>query len=679
MEIIIADNAGFCYGVKRALKKADELKIAYPDKNIYTFGPLIHNQHEIQRLAEEGIIAIDESQLKTLDKNQPVLVRSHGVGASFFKEYAESHLIEDGTCSMVIKAQKLGQAHGLKGERVIVVGDKNHPEVKGILDWSGENSLAILTPVEVLEIPLDKPIFLLSQTTQPEELFETIKTLLYEKTDDISFINTICSATRNRQKETMVLAKQVDVMLIIGSKLSSNTNKLYTISKNINSNTYLVETSDDLDQSWYMGKNKVGITAGASTPDWIIEEVIHKMMEEEKKDTNGMETEETMESLFVDMDSEIHAGQIVTGTVIQIGKENLIVDIGLKAEGILPITDYGDEALPAVGEEVTAVLLKKSNSEGIPVLSKRKLVDRERRERQREALKTLPSIFENKEEIEGTVIRTTKNGLIVQTGDVEGFMPASQIISGFVKNLDKYVGQTVRMRIIDLDLKKRLPKIVFSQKVILEEERKEKESDFWENVSVGKVLKGEVKKLTDFGAFINLGYLDGLLHISELSWDKRARLNDLLSVGDEIQVKVIDLDSENNRISLSLKALEEEPWSAFIKQFAAGHIVKGKVTSIVDYGAFVEVSKGVEGLLHISEISYDHVDKVSDVLKVGDEIEVEILDIDEENRKVSLSKKALETPPEKEAYVEVNTEVAYDEDDTMTLGDVLNSAKEEEA
>ncbi|AMP20590.1 hypothetical protein AZF37_04850 [endosymbiont 'TC1' of Trimyema compressum] len=675
MEIIIAKNAGFCYGVKRALKKAQELKSEYPDKKIYTFGPLIHNQHEIKRLESQGIIAIDEDQLKNIDKDQPVLVRSHGVGETFFEKYQNSHLIEDGTCSMVIVAQKLAKEHGEMGERVVVIGDKKHPEVIGILDWAGENSMAILSSDEAEKVPLDKPIFLLAQTTQPESLFEEIKEILFSKTNQIIYKNTICSATRSRQKETSVLAGQVNTMIVIGSKLSSNTNKLYTIAKNINSNTYLVETKYDLDSKWYKDKNKIGITAGASTPDWIIEEVVHKMMEE-KKDTN-VETEETMESLFVDMDNEIHAGQIVTGTVIQVGKENLIVDIGLKAEGILPIEDYGEEPLPEVGEEVTAVLLKKSNSEGIPVLSKRKLEDRERRERQREALKTLPSIFENKEEIEGVVVRTTKNGLIVQTGDVEGFMPASQIINGFVKNLDKYVGQQVRMRIIDLDLKKRLPKIVFSQKVILEEERKEKESDFWENVTVGKVLKGEVRKLTDFGAFINLGYLDGLLHISELSWDKRARLNDLLSVGDEIQVKVIDLDSEKNRISLSLKALEEEPWSVFIRENAPGHIVKGKVTSVVDYGAFVEISKGVEGLLHISEISYDHVDKVGNVLKVGDEVEVEILDIDEDNRKVSLSKKALEAPPKKEAYVADNTEVAYEEDDTMTLGDVLNSTNEE--
>lgn len=674
MEIIIAKNAGFCYGVKRALKKAQELKSEYPDKRIYTFGPLIHNQYEIKRLESQGIVAIDEDQLKNIDKDQPILVRSHGVGETFFKKYQNSHLIEDLTCSMVIVAQKLAKEHGRMGERVVVIGDKKHPEVIGILDWAGENSVAILSSDEAEKVPLDKPIFLLAQTTQPESLFEEIKEILFLKTNQIIYKNTICSATRNRQKETSVLAGQVDTMLVIGSKLSSNTNKLYTIAKNINSNTYLVETKDDLDSKWYKDNNKIGITAGTSTPDWIIEEVIHKMMEE-KKGTN-VKTEETMESLFVNMDNEIYAGQIVTGTVIQVGKENLIVNIGLKAEGILPIEDYGgNEVLPEVGEEVTAVLLKKSNSEGIPVLSRRKLKDRERRERKREALKTLPLIYENKEEIEGVVVRTTKNGLIVQTRNIEGFMPASQIVSCFVKNLDKYVGQHVRMRIIDLDLKKRLPKIVFSQKVILEQERKEKESDFWENVTVGKVLKGEVKKLTDFGAFINLGYLDGLLHISELSWNKRTRLNDLLSVGDEIQVKVINLDPKKNRISLSLKALEEEPWSVFIKENAPGHIIRGKVTSVVDYGAFVEIGKDVEGLLHISEISYDHVDKVGDVLKVGDEIEVEILDIDENNRKVSLSKKVLEVPPKRiSPCCYDNAEVVYEENDTMKLCDVTNIA-----
>ena len=675
MKITIAKNAGFCYGVKRALRKAQKLKLEYPDKKIYTFGPLIHNQHEIKRLEGQGIVAIDENQLQNINKEQPVLVRSHGVGESFFRRYQNSHLIEDGTCSMVIVSQKLAKKHSEIGERVIVIGDKRHPEVIGILDWAGENSMAILCPDEVEIVPLDKPIFLLAQTTQPESLFEEIKKILFSKTDQITCRNTICNATRSRQKETSVLAGQVNVMIVIGSKLSANTNELYTIAKNINSNTYFVETKDDLDSKWYKGKSKIGITAGASTPDWIIEEVINKMTKE-KKDKN-LETEETMESLLVDMGSKIHAGQIVTGTVIQVGKENLIIDIGLKVEGTLAIEDFGDESLPKVGEEVTAVLLKKSNSEGIPVLSKRKLKDRERRERQKETLKMFSLIFKNKEEIEGVVVRATKNGLIVQTGNIEGFMPASQIISGFVKNFDKYIGQHVRMRIIDLDLKKRLPKIIFSQKIILEEERKEKESNFWENLTIGKLLKGKVKKLTDFGAFINLGYLDGLLHISELSWDKRASLNDLLSVGDEIQVKVIDFNPKKNRISLSLKALEEEPWFVFVKKNAPGHIIKGKVTSVVEYGAFIEISKGVEGLLHISEISYDHVGKVRDVFKVGDEVEVEILNIDEDSRKVSLSKKALETPPKKETYIINNAEIAYEEDDTMTLGDILNSDNKE--
>lgn len=675
MEIIIAKNAGFCYGVKRAIKKAQKLKSEYPDKKIYTLGPLIHNQYEIKRLENQGIIAINEDQLKYIDKNQYILVRSHGTKEAFFKKYQNTHFIKDGTCSMVVISQKLAKKHGEMGERVVIIGDKKHPEVIGILDWAGENSVAVLSPDEAKMVPLDRHIFLLAQTTQPDSLFEEIKKILFLRTNKITYKNTICNATRSRQKETSMLAGQVDVMIVIGSKLSSNTNKLYIIAKIINNNTYFVETREDLDLEWCKDKNKIGITAGASTPDWIIKEVIHKIMEGEKN--KNVETEETMESLFINMDNEIHAGQIVTGTVIQVGKKNLIVDIGLKAEGILTIEDYGDKLLPKIGEEITAVLIKKSNSEGIPVLSRKILKDRERRERQREALKKLSSAFKNKEKIKGTVVRTMKNGLIVQAGDIEGFMPASQISSGFVKNLDNYLGKHFKMRIIDLDLKKRLPKIIFSQKVILEEERKEKESDFWENVNIGEVIKGKVKKLTNFGAFINLGYFDGLLHISELSWDKSVSLNDLLSVGDEIQVKIIDLDFKKNRISLSLKALEEDPWSIFIKKNRPGHTIKGKVTNIVDYGAFVEISKGVEGLLHISEISYNHVDKVKDILKINDEIKVEILDIDKNNRKISLSKKSLEMPFKKEIYISDNIRVAYNEDDKMTLGDILNSVKDE--
>ena len=670
MKIIVAKNAGFCYGVKNAIKVAEDIT---SDKPIYTYGELIHNEQEINRLKNKNIFPVEK--IDGLQEDDFLVVRSHGVGKDFYEKYGRRKNLVDATCPNVSVAHKYAEKYSSLGYQVIVFGNSEHPEVKGILNWGGINSIAIMKPDDLFDVDFSKPILLLSQTTQSIEDFKQIEQLILSRQSDAVIKNTICGATRSRQKEVVKLAQETDAVIVIGGRQSSNSFKLYKIAKAINPNTYFVETSEELEREWYLGKNKIGITAGASTPGWIIEEVIEKMINEEK-----MEKEQTMEELLEqEVEIDVQAGEVVEGTVIQVNKENVIVDIGLKAEGIISIDEYEDEELPKVGDKIVAVLLQKSNSVGVPVLSKRKLIERKNREAQRDALKTLPTIFENKEELEGKVVGVAKSGLIVRIQDlIDGFLPASQILlRGYAKNLEKYAGKTLRVRIIDLDLKKRLPKIVLSQKVILAEENEVKENDFWDNIEVGKVINGTVKMLTDFGAFINLGYLDGLLHISELSWDKRENIKDLLAVGDQVNVKVIGIDKEKNKISLSLKALEEDPWQAFLKSHKAGHIVKGKVVSLVDYGAFVNVAKMVEGLLHISEISHDKVEKPGDKLKVGDEIEVEILDIDENNKKVSLSMKSLEKPVKKEKPIAEDKLVYNDDAQEVTLGDIFKSKEEE--
>lgn len=670
MEIILAKNAGFCYGVKNAITIAESINT---DKTIYTYGELIHNEQEIKRLKDKNIISLDN--MANLKEDDYVIIRSHGLGKDFYQKYGNRKNLIDATCPNVSTAQKFAEQYHNQGYQVIIFGDAEHPEVKGILNWGGASSLAVQDIEDLKSIDLSKPTLLLSQTTQSIDKFKALEEYVLSENKEAVIKNTICSATRSRQSEIIDLANSVDAVIVIGGKKSSNSNKLYKLAKDINPNTYFVETSKDLEKSWYLGKNKIGITTGASTPGWIIEEVIEKMINEEK-----MEKEQTMEELLKEeVEIDVQAGEIVEGTVIQIGKENIIVDIGLKAEGILAIEEYEGEELPKVGDKILAVLLRKSNSVGVPVLSKRKLAERKNREAQRNALKTLPTIFENKEELEGKVVGTAKSGLIVRIQDlIDGFLPASQIlVRGYTKNLEKYNGKTLRVRIIDLDLKKRLPKIVLSQKVILTEENEVKEKEFWDTVEVGKVVNGTVKILTDFGAFIKLGYLDGLLHISEFSWDKRENLKNLLAVGDQVNVKIIAIDKEKSKISLSLKALEENPWEVFLKTHKAGHIVKGKVVSLVDYGAFINIAKMVEGLLHISEISQEKIEKPSDKLKVGDEIEVEILDIDEGSKKVSLSMKSLETPVKKEKPLVEDKMVYNDEAQEITLGDILKSKEDE--
>lgn len=669
MEIVLAKNAGFCYGVKNAIMIAESIHIG---KTIYTYGELIHNEQEIKRLRDRNIISLES--IEDLKEDDYVIIRSHGVGKDFYQKYGDRKNLIDATCPSVSKAQRFAEKYYNLGYQVIIFGDVNHPEVKGILNWGGESSIAVQDIKDLENIDLSKPTFFLSQTTQSIDKFKALEEYILSKNKEAVIKNTICGATRNRQRETVDLANNVDVVIIIGSKKSSNSNKLYRLAREINPNTYFVETDKDLEKGWYLGKNKIGITAGASTPGWIIEEVIEKMINEEE-----IKKEQTMEELLKEeVEVDVQAGEIVEGTVIQIGKENIIVDIGLKAEGILAIEEYEGEELPKVMDKISVVLLQKSNSVGVPVLSKRKLIERKNKEAKRDALKTLPTIFENKEELEGKVVGVVKSGLIVRVQNlVNGFLPASQILVGrYAKNLEKYNGKVLRVRIIDLDLKRRLPKIILSQKVILAEENEIKEKEFWNTIEIGKVVNGTVKILTDFGAFINLGYLDGLLHISELSWNKRENLKNLLSIGDQINVKIIRIDKENGKVSLSLKALEEDPWKVFLKTHKVGHIVKGKVVSLVDYGAFINIAKMVEGLLHISEISYQKIEKPFDKLKLGDEVEVEILDIDESNKKVSLSMKSLEVPVKQEKLLVEDKMVYKDETQEITLGDILKSKED---
>lgn len=670
MEIILAPNAGFCYGVKAALQKAEE--ISGPHK-VYTYGKLIHNRHEIDRLHQKNIIEIDDVDM--IGPEDPLVIRSHGVGPGFYEAYGNRMGLVDATCPSVKIAHRLAREYMELGYQVLVFGDKEHPEVKGILEWGGPKSISVFSEEDLEHVDYQKPILLLSQTTQSMDAFNHIRDLILQQTTEVVVKNTICSATRNRQSEVMELAREVDTMIIIGSPQSANSKKLYDIARNINPQTHFIESKADLKQEWYEGKNKVGITAGASTPGWIIEEVIDTMSEDK------MEKEQTMAELMQEMDQPIREGDVVEGVVVQIGKEGVIVDVGLKAEGILDFDEIVGE-VPKVGETILAVLVKKSNSTGQPVISMKKIADRKIREAQREAMKVLPALFESREEIKGVVSQVNKAGLVVTILDgVEGFMPASQILAyGFAKNLEKYIGKEVRVRIIDLDLKKRLPKIVLSQKAILSEEHAAGEKDFWENIEVGKVVQGTVKRITDFGAFVSLGFMDGLLHVSELSWNKRDNIAKLVNVGDEINVKVIAIDKEKNKISLSLKALEEDPWVVFANSHKVGDVLKGTVTSVVDYGAFISIGSMVEGLLHVSEISHQKVENPRDVLKVGDTLEVEILEIDDVKRKVSLSKKSLDTPPVIETKADEGKMVYNDDQENVTLGDLLahSNSKDEE-
>ncbi len=666
MDFQIAPHAGFCFGVKMAIKKGEEL-VRAGHVPLATLGPLIHNPQEVKRLEGMGIYARDsfeEIQERT------VMIRTHGVAPSIYEE-ARSRGLElyDCTCPFVSKVQKLAHEHSQNGYLVLILGNRHHPEVEGILGWAGENGVAFQQIDELNMLSLSgRKVCLVSQTTENLERFEqAVNALEQYGIEDLKVFNTICSATRERQNAALELAGTVDFMLVIGGSNSANTQKLANICRQNGCRTEHIESAEEIDPHWFDGVENVGITAGASTPDWIIREVTLKMEE--------MTMEQGLESYGIL--GEVGRNDIVTGTVVKIDNDEVLVDIGGKSEGIISARELSftknvnPEDVVKIGDEIRVMVIKE-DKEGNILLSKKR-VD------QVEAMEKLEEIYNEGKTIEAPVVDVVKGGVIVDIG-TRGFVPASRLDVKFIEDIASFVGQTLEFKIIKFEPEAR--KIVLDRRAILEEAEKARKEAFWAEIAEGQTRKGTVRRLAQFGAFIDLGGVDGLLHVSEMGWGRVKNPGDVVKVGQEVEVYVLAADKEAGKISLGLKQLTVNPWDAAAETFAAGNVVSGKVVRIVPFGAFVQLADGVDGLVHISQISWDRVEKVEDALQVGQEVSAKVLELDLENKKVSLSIKQLTERPAKPApVVEEKAEEVVEEEEIpvvqeemgSTIGDLFNA------
>ncbi len=737
MEVILADAAGFCFGVKRALSLTNKvLSEVDPATPIYTLGPLIHNPQVVAQLEAKGVRALDRPGEAS---SGVVIVRSHGVAPKVMEELEElNHDVVDATCPFVQRAMRWAKQLSDEGYQVIIVGDRFHPEVQAILGYAGETAQVVSNPQEISTLPIASRVGVIAQTTQSVQNFKACVDELAGKVEDLKTFDTICTATEQRQTSARELAAKVDVMVVIGGRNSANTKRLAEICQEQGTVTYHIETPDELQRQWFTGVQRAGVSAGASTPDWLIEGVLARMSEfSEEKVTEAMEetaqsveaqleeatteaveaqseetqpetveeaSEESAEvSAAPEGDAEVEAedepgessdtassedaaevqmseydvtmptpGAIIKGKVVHVSSDEVLVDIDYKSEGRIPlnelsfISNANPEDLVSVGDEIHVKVLKVDDAEGNVVLSKRRADADLSWER-------LENLYNSGETLEAKVVQVVKGGLLVNVG-VRGFIPASHVSRGFEDNLEKYVGQTLELKIIELDRSKN--NVVFSHKVVLEEKHARAKEEAFANLEAGMKVPGVVRRLTDFGAFVDIGDgVEGLLHVSEMAYSRVNHPSDVVSEGDEITVMVLGVDRERERISLGLKQTIPDPWSTVGERYVVGQKVTGEVTRVVDFGAFVKLEDGIEGLVHISELSHKHVAKAEDVVKSGDQVEVKVISVDPEARRIGLSIKELEPKPQPQPKAKQAQPTAAESSDreelTTNIGDMF--------
>ena len=699
LEVITAEEAGFCFGVERAIEMVLEAAGENEELNVYTLGPLIHNPQVVEKLEEKNVKVA--SSLAEIDSGI-VIIRSHGVAPEVIEEARKKDLkIIDATCPFVKNAQKYAKQLVDEGYQTFIYGDEDHPEVQGIYGASDKKAIIIRDKEDLKSVDLKSKVGFVAQTTKSPESFRDIINLVATEVKELKVFNTICNTTDVRQSSAKKLAEDVDIMFVIGGHNSANTTRLAEICAATNTPTYHIETAAEIDKKWLSGKNKVGITAGASTPDWLIREVV-QLMNEENKEVNvestenveekeeqvveeveetieepketaevteettdekeadnseeaeesaeveeaeeeADETEEEAEFKYSDNDiADLRKGQKVTGTVVEINDNGVYVDVNYKTDGFIPLRHLSHRTVEdahdvvSMDDEIEVVILTLEDDEGNMILSKKQA-------EYEQAWEKIVEAHENDEIIEAEVTKEVKGGLVVDVG-VRGFIPASHVAIGYVDDLSDYVGETLRLKVIEVERDNN--NVVLSAKKVLEKERAAKKEETLASLEEGQTVEGTVTKLVDFGAFIDLGGIEGLLHISEMSWGRIESPAEVLSEGEKIEVKVLGVNKEEERISLGLKQLLPDPWEEFADKHYEGEVIEGKITKLVDFGAFMEVEKGIEGLIHISQLSHRHVKTADEVVNVGDVREAKIINIDADQERVGLSLKELEEKPE---------------------------------
>lgn len=637
MELIKAKTAGFCFGVDRAVKLTDSLADA--GHKVATLGPLIHNPQCVARLESKGVVtahSIDE-----LPENYEVVIRSHGVDEKTYEALAEKgRIVHDATCPFVAKIQRIAKEAGENGALLLIAGDKTHPEVQGIVGHTKGEVFVFsdLMELEAFSGPenVQKNVYVVAQTTfQITKWLESVKFIKKLYTNPKVF-DTICNATWARQQETEELARKCDLMVVIGGRDSSNTQKLVKVAGS-HCRTIAVETAAELSAEDFAGVRCAGVTAGASTPSSIIEEVLNKMSE----------TVQNEELSFAEMIEQsmkpVFNGKVVTGVVTGVSPSEVTVDIGTKQTGFVAASEWSDD--PSVkleeavkkGDELELVVVKVNDQEGTVALSKKRF-------EARAGAEELEKAAEEGTVLEANITEAVKGGLVGFVKGIKVFIPASQASLRRGEDLSQLVKTKANIRIIECNGRR----VIGSIRAVLAEKVAAAKDAFWTEAEVGKHYEGVVKNLTDYGAFVDVGGVDGLVHISELSWDRIKHPSEVLKVGDTIEVYIKSLDTENQKVSLGYKKSEDNPWERLKNEFPVGSVFRAPVVSTTKFGAFVRILPGIDGLVHISEISNERVEKVTDVLNVGDEVEVKLIEADFDKHRVGLSMKALLAGAEEE-------------------------------
>ena len=642
MNVTVAKSAGFCFGVSRAVELVEHS--AGQGGRTLTLGPIIHNRHVVERFEKMGVRVIEQPE--DASAGDTVIIRSHGVSRDVYKRLeAQGATIIDATCPFVKRIHKIVSQAEQEGKLPIIIGTPTHPEVEGIAGWCTRckvfaDAVSLENWVREEAIPADLPVCMVSQTTSTEFLWKKCVQFAKKQFTYLQTFDTICRATECRQREASELSQRCGAMVVVGDLKSSNTGRLAMICREHCDKVFLVDNASELNLDDFCGVSDVGITAGASTPAWIIKEVNKTMSE-----TTNVEAvqEENFAELLEQSIKTLNTGDKVVGTVTGIGNTEVQVDLGTKHAGYIPYDEVSTDSsvkpedVLKVGDEIEVFVVRVNDQEGTVQLSKKKL----------DGLKVwddMAKYVEDKTTIDAVITEENKGGLVANVKGVRVFIPASQ--SGIAKGGDMaaMVGKPVQLKITEVNRARR--RAIGSIRAVNAEARKAAQEKIWSEIEVGKKYHGTVKSLTSYGAFVDIGGVDGMVHVSELSWNRIKTPADVVKVGDEIDVYVISFDPEKHKISLGYKTDEMNPWNQFMSKYSVGDVVEAKIVKLMTFGAFAEILPGVDGLIHISQISDRRIGKPEDVLSEGQVVQVKITDI-AENKRISLSIRALlEQDPE---------------------------------
>lgn len=680
-EIRLAKTAGFCFGVGRAIKIVNDL--LDKGENVCTLGPIIHNTQVVEELSKRGVKIVDTP--KDVDSGATLVIRAHGVPIDIMDEIKALNInYSDATCPFVLKIHKIVRENSKQGKIVFIAGNKDHPEVKGILGNCLSQAYVFNNEKELIEIVnnnkklANSNIIVVSQTTFSIDEWKKCLQIIKKDCTNATIFDTICNATFDRQSEAKKLACQSDLMIVVGDKNSSNTVKLKNICSKY-TETYLIEQANELNLQKIQNASKIGVTAGASTPANIIEEVLKTM--EKVLNTNGSNNEENLnfEQMLEESLKSLNTDDRVKGVVVSVAPNEVGVDVGRKQAGFIPASElsYDPDVKPSdvvkVGDELELLIMKTNDQEGTIMLSKKRL----------DAYKIWDKFEKGMQDgtiFTGKVKKVINGGVIAMTNGTRVFIPASLTGQPRSETLDDLLNKEINFKIIEVNKSRR--RAVGSVRAVQKEEREKLVEKFWETAEVGKKYKGKVRSITNYGVFVDLGGIDGMIHISELSWKKIKHPSDVVKIGDELEVYIKNMDREKGKVALGYKKDEDNPWVIFNQKYKVGDIVAVKIVNLKQFGAFANIIDGLDGLIHVSQITDEKGVKPLETIKVGQEVKVKIISINNEQKHISLSMKAVLEDENKKAEDVKQDDKPLDEskeakqENNESLNDIKEDKKE---